>query len=97
MRATDLRASSVINGGLAMADRVTTWTWSRTGGGAFKEVSAKDQLQVSSLKTNFFVLIVQAVIFLSIFFFDFSVVPAVAVVIITDFNRLTVVVVSPDF
>ena len=52
---------------------------------------------MSSLKTNFFVLIVQAVIFLSIFFFDFSVVPAVAVVIITDFERLATIVVLPDF
>ena len=52
---------------------------------------------MSSLKTNFFVLIAQTVIFLSIFFFDFSVVPAVAVVIITELERLVTMVVFPDF
>ena len=52
---------------------------------------------MSSLITNFFALITQTVTFLSIFFFDFSVVPAVAVVITTDFERLATIVVLPDF
>ena len=41
---------------------------------------------MSSLKTNFFVLNVQTVVFLSIFFFDFSAVPAVTCVL--DFEVL---------